>query len=223
MQYRQAHDDSIDWSGQWTSQAPHKHHDSRPWCGALLHTARMGGNLMAAMCIVDSDECTGDGTAIARGLCSKHYNRMKRTGTVEAIGYNGHQRYDPWVNRYHVDDNGCWIWDGHIDKGGYGVVAKKHHNCTQAHRAMFIEHNPCIDISNKHIDHLCRNRSCVNPDHLEPVARDENYRRGKNGVLRTHCGSGVHEWKPENWVVRRDGTKRCGHCDRARALSRRKK
>lgn len=47
------------------------------------------------------------------------------------------------------------------------------------------------------IDHLCRNRMCVNPDHLEPVTIRENVRRGINGELREHCKNG-HPWLPEN-------------------------
>jgi hypothetical protein len=69
------------------------------------------------------------------------------------------------------------------------------------------------------IDHLCRVRNCVNPDHLEPVTHRENIRRGEAGAwnrVKTHCPQG-HEYTPEN--TRYSGTTRnCRECQRIRNL-----
>lgn len=77
------------------------------------------------------------------------------------------------------------------------------------------------------IDHLCRNKACVNPAHLEAVSQRVNVRRGLLGS-RTACING-HEYTPENTFIERNGKRRCRTCQRAtdrrrrarRALSRR--
>ncbi|MCA1572428.1 MAG: HNH endonuclease [Chloroflexi bacterium] len=70
------------------------------------------------------------------------------------------------------------------------------------------------------LDHLCRNRSCVNPEHLEPVTAGENIRRGETGLLnrsKTCCPAG-HEYDAENTYIWRGG-RRCRRCNTAAALA----
>lgn len=70
---------------------------------------------------------------------------------------------------FDVDENGCWIFRGYINtRNGYGYIGRK-----PAHRVYYEKHVGAIP-AGLEIDHKCRNRACVNPDHLEPVTHSEN-------------------------------------------------
>lgn len=76
---------------------------------------------------------------------------------------------------------GCWLWDGNISGSGYGYLSQRvgaegRPASVYAHRMayeMFVGEVP----AGLEVDHLCRVRSCVRPDHLEPVTHAENVRR----------------------------------------------
>jgi len=85
---------------------------------------------------------------------------------------------------YIVDESGCWVWQGRKGKTGYGAVGLR----GRVHR-VFYERlvGPIPD--GMELDHICRNRACVNPDHLEPVTHRENMRRA--GMMRLDAESVV--------------------------------
>jgi hypothetical protein len=82
-----------------------------------------------------------------------------------------------WFMRWVIPEpnSGCWIWDGTINTSGYGTV-DFHRKTTNAHRAAYIIFKGQPD-AGLVVDHLCRLRCCVNPDHLEAVTQKENCRR----------------------------------------------
>ena len=84
------------------------------------------------------------------------------------------ERFD---TKYIVDENtGCWQWIGAIDDSGYGEFGLNK-KIVYAHRYSWeLEHGPIPE--GLQIDHLCRNRACVNPVHMELVTTQENTRRG---------------------------------------------
>lgn len=113
--------------------------------------------------------------------------------------------------------DGCWDWQGEIDANGYGryrgVSGVAY---VYAHRLAYVLWNGPIP-SGLHIDHLCRNRRCVNPKHLQAVTFVENVRRGGNAAAtnraKTHCSQG-HAFTPANTAYRKNGTRRCRECDK---------
>src|SRR6185437_16693282 len=95
--------------------------------------------------------------------------------------------------------SGCWEWIGRKDKDGYAKFSFSIFYVT-AHRMSFLLHNSNFD-DNLVIDHLCRNPSCVNPEHLEQVTQKENTIRGYSfNSKKTHCPQG-HPYEGDNLII----------------------
>lgn len=111
--------------------------------------------------------------------------------------------------------NSCWEWTAFVDKAGYGRIQKggRSDPVLYAHRLSYELHVGPIP-EGMSIDHLCGNRICVNPDHLEAVTLSVNTQRAN--PVTTHCKAG-HERTPENTQYKSDGSLAfCKSCRRAR-------
>lgn len=119
---------------------------------------------------------------------------------------------------------GCIEWDGAIDANGYGRKNVKDKWCA-AHRLAWEKVNGKIP-DDLQIDHVCRNRKCVNPNHLELVTRKENILRGIGptaiNARKRRCTKG-HLLEGDNLRIRPSGRRECKECGRARWRAYRKR
>ena len=116
-------------------------------------------------------------------------------------------------------NTGCWLWAACVDTSGYGLFWAGG-RFYKAHRWAY-EHFVGLIPTGLQLDHLCRQRCCVNPEHLEPVTHKENSSRGNSGRLQreqTHCVNG-HMFTTENTAYKRTKHGR-GWARRCRACSR---
>ena len=103
------------------------------------------------------------------------YDSLLRASSKNSICYSCARKSAG--DKYTVNkDTGCWEWNGYLNRGGYGQIKSKGRTF-RAHR-IYYEHIKGVIPANMEIDHLCRNRRCVNPDHLEAVASEINTQRG---------------------------------------------
>lgn len=113
-----------------------------------------------------------------------------------------------WAKVDKSGTGGCWRWTGKLTPNGYGTFYD-----FRAHRIAFTLVRGVVP-AEKTLDHICRNRACVNPDHLEIVTNKVNILRGTSptaiNARRTHCKKG-HEFD----AVDTYGRRHCSSCRKA--------
>ena len=132
---------------------------------------------MPNLCSID--DCPAP--AHCRGWCEKHYARWKRHGdpfatkTTVTRHLTNEERFWFYVQK----GEGCWTWTGtDVNSAGYGRIALNGGGKELVHRYSVRLHG--VDIPEGwNVDHLCRNPSCVNPDHLEPATQSVNIQRAR--------------------------------------------
>jgi len=114
----------------------------------------------------------------------------------------------------------CWEWGAGKTNKGYGFFSMNR-SVFRAHRISYHVFKGELD-SNLVIDHICRNRACVNPDHLRQVTTKTNVTENSKSLTaihkaKTHCKRG-HEFTPENTYMEKKG-RGCRACGRERSLA----
>lgn len=117
--------------------------------------------------------------------------------------------------KYTITESDCWEWNLYVSEEGYGTVSHQ----GKMRKAHVVAYEAEVGAIPKGLilDHLCRNRKCINPRHLEPVTKRENTLRGVGPTAinsrRTHCING-HEFNEENTKVRKGKWRQCRQCER---------
>lgn len=152
--------------------------------------------------------------------CQMHYRRNLYRSSPTAPNLNADPEATFWrkVDKHgplpeHREDLGpCWLWEAGISKRGYAKWKPPRTFPIQtyiAHRVSFFLINGPIPVDRPQLDHLCRVRRCVNPDHLEPVTLAENLKRGFAAI--THCPAG-HLYDEQNTYWATVGGYQCRSC-----------
>ena len=172
------------------------------------------GQTMAVHDLCTIDGCSRPVRVRSRGWCGGHYERWRRHGDPSGgkrtvIFGDPIARFFACV-RFDVPD--CWIWTGLLTVDGYGRFIVSNRQGKAVHRWIYEFCVGPIPVGLE-IDHLCRVRNCVNPDHLEPVSHAENVRRGAGSPQRhkTHCVRG-HPYDAQNTIVDKRGWRACRAC-----------
>lgn len=120
-----------------------------------------------------------------------------------------------WILTAPEPNSGCWLWTGAVNPHGYAKIRIDGTDWL-GHRLayeLFVGPIP----RGLELDHKCRVRSCINPDHMEPVTGRENILRGESvsaqNARKTHCNHG-HKFMPENTYVYPNGHRVCRACKR---------
>ena len=187
----------------------------------ILATCRSGVSIrmdLACLCtqphITKTLQCVAENLPVRNGILGRR--------NASSIGEDHMERHEDWPV-YVVKQTGCWLWQGLRNKDGYGLFESST-GWEMAHRTVYTAAGKGL-ARGILLDHLCRHRACVNPDHLDPVDNKENVRRGKSpaaiNALRTHCIHG-HPFDEINTAYTKKG-RRCRECNRISNRATRKK
>lgn len=137
---------------------------------------------------------------------------------------------DRFSSKYVIDSKtGCWEWQAALDRDGYGCFRFSHKQGTASWGKAYVfayEHFKEKVPNGKQLDHECRNRCCVNPDHLRVVTLIENVMAGQSppakNARKTHCKHG-HPLSDDNLYVQPStGYRYCRTCKRTSEQKRKK-
>ena len=124
------------------------------------------------------DVCSFEGCDLPQkgnnNYCGGHNAQFIRNQKMKPL-YNHMSLKERVESKIHIDKNGCMIWNGQTDTSGYPQMKFAGKNYL-VHRAYYKVMVGDIE-SHDSLDHLCRNKLCVNPEHLEPVSISENVKR----------------------------------------------
>ena len=180
-------------------------------------------------------DCGNQKKIHARKRCTSCYRRLLKSlksdgAYVPIIEHPQVTPFEKVMSRVDKQPYGCWLYTGALMADGYARVKDASQDVALLiHRVTYEELAGSIP-EGLVLDHLCRVRHCVNPEHLEPVTNAENVRRGFRSRLgdRTHCSEG-HEFTPENTTLQRKTTKQgesfspiCRTCRNAQQRAKRK-
>lgn len=144
---------------------------------------------------------------------------LKEHGILEKYGA---EAIKGWLAAYYVVDGECWRWTGSTVERGYGRYTKDKIT-VRAHRMSYLVHKGPLK-PGLVIDHVCRNKPCINPAHLRQVTARQNSLENNPGgaalnAVKTHCKHG-HPLSGENlYVQKSNGFRYCRICSRRRTTA----
>lgn len=150
---------------------------------------------MIKVCAVDDCENKAKGP-----LCSKHHWRQKKYGSTD--DRPGSRKFPrgyltQLVKTGYPDRPGeCWDWPGARNPYGYGIAAPGLAPSRMAHRVSWELRNGPVP-EGRYLDHICHNRACFNPAHLEPVTKSENGQNRTALTARNTSGFRGVTWKAD--------------------------
>lgn len=204
---------------------------TRGWCATHYRRWQRTGNpgaaeLMRQAKLAPGATCSVDGCdrpEQGKTFCRLHYQRFAKTGDplgLRLVRPPERERF--WAKVMTGTAEDCWEWQGPRNPAGYGIFFTYPAPAVQvnrpAHRYAYEDTVGSI-ADGLVIDHLCRNPSCVNPAHLEPVTQQMNVLRGPTNLAtlnasKTHCPQG-HAYDEVNTLIYK-GSRVCRACNRIR-------